>query len=137
VRWVNESSASGVSGSADLNTIPLAIIDRIEVLEDGAAGEAVLVIGDRGYRCRRCVRHTSQQVAVLSREALAFLRASASTAPGQISRLMVPDRALEELETAHHMLMSTHLEKELKSFRVLQELRERPQHERTGDMTRP
>jgi iron complex outermembrane recepter protein len=37
VRWVNESSASGVSGSADLNTIPLAIIERIEVLEDGAS----------------------------------------------------------------------------------------------------
>jgi iron complex outermembrane receptor protein len=37
VRWVNESSASGVSGSADLNTIPLAIVDRIEVLEDGAS----------------------------------------------------------------------------------------------------
>lgn len=37
LRWVNESSASGVSGSADLNTIPLAIVERIEVLEDGAS----------------------------------------------------------------------------------------------------
>src|SRR5256886_13618665 len=37
IRWVNESSASGVSGSADLNTIPLSIVDRIEVLEDGAS----------------------------------------------------------------------------------------------------
>ena len=37
MRWVNESSASGVSGSADLNTIPLAIVDHIEVLEDGAS----------------------------------------------------------------------------------------------------
>ena len=37
LRWVNESSASGVSGSADLNTIPLAIVDRVEVLEDGAS----------------------------------------------------------------------------------------------------
>ncbi len=37
IRWVNESSASGVSGSADLNTIPLAIVERIEVLEDGAS----------------------------------------------------------------------------------------------------
>ncbi len=37
VRWVNESSASGVSGSADLNTIPLSIVERIEVLEDGAS----------------------------------------------------------------------------------------------------
>jgi iron complex outermembrane receptor protein len=37
LRWVNESSASGVSGSADLNTIPLSIIDHIEILEDGAS----------------------------------------------------------------------------------------------------
>src|SRR5256714_3328387 len=37
IRWVNESSASGVSGSADLNTIPLSIVDHIEVLEDGAS----------------------------------------------------------------------------------------------------
>src|SRR5579859_4788957 len=37
IRWVNESSASGVSGSADLNTIPLSVVDRIEVLEDGAS----------------------------------------------------------------------------------------------------
>ncbi len=37
VRWVNESSASGVGAATDLNTIPLAIVERIEVLEDGAS----------------------------------------------------------------------------------------------------
>jgi iron complex outermembrane receptor protein len=37
IRWVNEASASGVSASTDLNTIPVAIIERIEVLEDGAS----------------------------------------------------------------------------------------------------
>lgn len=37
VRWVNESSASGVGAATDLNTIPLAIVDRIDVLEDGAS----------------------------------------------------------------------------------------------------
>ena len=37
VRWVNGSSASGVSAATDLNTIPLGIIERIEVLEDGAS----------------------------------------------------------------------------------------------------
>ena len=37
MRWVNESSASGVGGATDLNTIPLAIVERIEVLEDGAS----------------------------------------------------------------------------------------------------
>jgi iron complex outermembrane recepter protein len=37
IRWVNESSASGVGGVVDLNTIPLAVVERIEVLEDGAS----------------------------------------------------------------------------------------------------
>ena len=34
-RWVRGSSASGVSGSVDLNTIPVNAIERIEVLQDG------------------------------------------------------------------------------------------------------
>ncbi len=37
IRWVSESSASGVGSATDLNTIPLSIIERIEVLEDGAS----------------------------------------------------------------------------------------------------
>ncbi|GAB4187822.1 MAG: TonB-dependent receptor [Wenzhouxiangellaceae bacterium] len=37
LRWVNETSASGISSAVDLNTIPLAIVDRIEILEDGAS----------------------------------------------------------------------------------------------------
>jgi iron complex outermembrane receptor protein len=37
VRWVNGSSASGVAAATDLNTIPLEIVERIEVLEDGAS----------------------------------------------------------------------------------------------------
>jgi iron complex outermembrane receptor protein len=37
VRWVNGSSASGVSSCADLNTIPFGVIDRIEVLTNGAS----------------------------------------------------------------------------------------------------
>ncbi|TMQ02224.1 MAG: TonB-dependent receptor [Deltaproteobacteria bacterium] len=37
VRWVNGSSASGVAAATDLNTIPLTIVERIEVLEDGAS----------------------------------------------------------------------------------------------------
>lgn len=37
LRWVNESSASGVSAAVDLNTIPASAIDRIELLTDGAS----------------------------------------------------------------------------------------------------
>ena len=36
-RWVYESSASGIGGAVDLNTIPLAIVSRVEVLGDGAS----------------------------------------------------------------------------------------------------
>lgn len=37
LRWVNGSSASGVPGATDLNTIPAGAIERIEVLQDGAS----------------------------------------------------------------------------------------------------
>jgi len=37
IRWINESSASGVSSATDLNTIPTSIIDHVEVLQDGAS----------------------------------------------------------------------------------------------------
>ena len=36
-RWVNGSSGSGVSNATDLNTIPMAIVERIEILKDGAS----------------------------------------------------------------------------------------------------
>lgn len=36
-RWVRGSSASGVSGAVDLNTIPTSAIERIELLQDGAS----------------------------------------------------------------------------------------------------
>jgi iron complex outermembrane receptor protein len=37
LRWVNGASASGVPGSVDLNTIPQGMIDRIEILQQGAS----------------------------------------------------------------------------------------------------
>src|SRR4051794_21335893 len=37
LRYVNGASASGVPGSTDLNSIPEGMIDRIEVLQDGAS----------------------------------------------------------------------------------------------------
>ena len=37
LRFVNASSASGVPGSVDLNSIPQAAIERVEVLQDGAS----------------------------------------------------------------------------------------------------
>jgi len=37
LRWVAESSASGVSAAVDLNTLPASAVDRIEILTDGAS----------------------------------------------------------------------------------------------------
>ena len=37
LRYVNGASASGVPGSTDLNSIPESMIDRVEVLQDGAS----------------------------------------------------------------------------------------------------
>ena len=37
LRWVHGSSGSGVSGATDLNTIPDGVVERVEVLRDGAS----------------------------------------------------------------------------------------------------
>lgn len=37
VRWVPGAAASGVPVGVDLNTIPLAIVERVEILKDGAS----------------------------------------------------------------------------------------------------
>jgi len=37
LRFVNGSSASGIPGTVDLNAIPDSMIDRVEVLQDGAS----------------------------------------------------------------------------------------------------
>ena len=37
LRWINGASGSGVSGAADLNTIPASIVERVEVSLEGAS----------------------------------------------------------------------------------------------------
>jgi hypothetical protein len=59
----------------------------------------------------------------LSGEAVAFLRASARVGPEGIAGLAPSPQALRELETVHRTLIAAHLEKDLKSARVLRELR--------------
>ena len=36
-RWVNGAEGHGVSGAVDLNTIPLTIVERVEILKSGAS----------------------------------------------------------------------------------------------------
>ena len=60
--------------------------------------------------------------APLSGAAVAFLRAARSAAPGALAEVVLEDRAGRELAAAHRLLIRTHLEKDLKSLRVVREL---------------
>jgi DNA repair protein RecO (recombination protein O) len=59
----------------------------------------------------------------LSSEALEFLSASRLAAPHQVGALPAARGALKELEGVHRTLIAMHLEKSLKSDRVLRDLR--------------
>jgi len=62
----------------------------------------------------------------LSDEARAFLGAARGVSPFALGAVAVSRAALRELEAAHRALIAVHLEKDLKSARVLREMR-RPQ----------
>jgi len=59
----------------------------------------------------------------LSDEAMAFLAASRTVAPQQVGEVPAPRGVLRELEQVHRALIAMHLEKNLKSDRVLRDLR--------------
>jgi DNA repair protein RecO (recombination protein O) len=59
----------------------------------------------------------------LSAAALEFLAASRSVAPHRVGEVPADARVLRELEHAHRALITMHLEKTLKSDRVLRDLR--------------
>jgi DNA repair protein RecO len=59
----------------------------------------------------------------LSPEARAFLAAARTTVPSAVGEIAVSPAALAELEAAHRTLIAMHLEKDLKSARVLREMR--------------
>jgi DNA repair protein RecO (recombination protein O) len=59
----------------------------------------------------------------LSEEAQAFLSAARTCSPFRIGDVRVSARALRELESTHRALIAMHLEKDLKSARVLREMR--------------
>jgi DNA repair protein RecO (recombination protein O) len=59
----------------------------------------------------------------LSAEASAFLAAARTCSPFRLGMLSVSRPALREIEAAHRALIAAHLEKDLKSARVLREMR--------------
>jgi DNA repair protein RecO (recombination protein O) len=72
--------------------------------------------------CRDCA--SPEHGTVLSAEAIGFLRSATTVAPEHLGSLPLGARAARELETAHRRLINLHLEKELKSARVLREMRQ-------------
>lgn len=59
----------------------------------------------------------------VSAAAVRFLLSAGSTGPERLESLSLPAAAGRELETVHRRLINLHLEKELKSARVLREMR--------------
>jgi DNA repair protein RecO (recombination protein O) len=89
-----------------------------ESLEGGAA----VVMRDRIMLCRRCASAHPGASASLSADAMAFLRAARRMTPESVTAAALTLRAGRELELAHRRLIAAHLDKELKSARVLREL---------------
>src|ERR1700733_15153380 len=58
----------------------------------------------------------------LSPAAKAFLAAAGTSMPFRLGEVLVSGRALTEIEVAHGALIARHLEKDLKSVRVLREM---------------
>jgi DNA repair protein RecO (recombination protein O) len=85
---------------------------------------AFLVPGATVFTCATCAggRFGSQGPRV-SRGGLAFLRAARRLAPRDLGSVAVTSGVLAELERVHRLLMDQHLERELRSTRVLRDLR--------------
>jgi DNA repair protein RecO (recombination protein O) len=86
----------------------------------GAFDAAVMPPREHIYLCRRCA--PSAHGTGISAAALGFLRAAGRTPPERMDSLALDARTSRELETAHRRLLLAHLEKELKSVRVLREM---------------
>jgi DNA repair protein RecO (recombination protein O) len=76
---------------------------------------------DQVLVCRECAPAGG---ASLSAPALHFLARAGQLPPDRLAEAGLTERASRELETIHRRLLSVHLEKELKSARVLREMRQ-------------
>lgn len=83
-------------------------------------GGAVMPPREQQFVCRRCA---SAGGTIVSVEALHFLRSAASASPDALPGIPLESSPARELEIAHRRLIHHHLEKELKSARVLRQLR--------------
>jgi DNA repair protein RecO (recombination protein O) len=88
---------------------------------------AWLAPSDGVMTCARCAEGSGQQRAgtPLSPGALTFLAAARQRGPGEFGAGVAAD-VLTELEALHRLLMARHLEREVRSLRVLREMRRVP-----------
>ena len=83
-------------------------------------GGAVLPPREQHYLCRRCAPAGGTGVSIAG---LRFLRSAAAASPDTLSDVQLDEGPSRELEIAHRRLIHAHLEKELKSSRVLRQIR--------------
>jgi DNA repair protein RecO (recombination protein O) len=81
---------------------------------------AVMPTGDDLFVCRSCAPDGGLSVGL---DALRFLRMAGATAPDRLEALPLTTKAGRELESVHRRLLHLHLEKDLRSARVLREMR--------------
>jgi len=80
-------------------------------------GGAVMPPREHQFLCRRCAPAAGGTV--VSMNAMRFLKAASAAAPDALQTVPLDAMAARELETAHSRLINLHLEKELKSAKVL------------------
>jgi DNA repair protein RecO (recombination protein O) len=83
---------------------------------------AVCLPAERTFVCLAC----SMGGIRLSADAVGFLRSATGRSPAEVAVRAAPAGALRELEQAHGRLIAGHLERELRSARVVKELRLEP-----------
>jgi recombinational DNA repair protein (RecF pathway) len=84
-------------------------------------GGAMMPPRDHVLVCRGCAPSGGLALSV---PALRFLAAAGTTAPDRLEAAGLSDYASRELEAVHRRLLNLHLEKDLKSARVLREMRQ-------------
>ena len=77
--------------------------------------------GDPVFLCRTCAPAGGLAVSI---SALQFLAAAGVIAPDRLADARLTERASRELESVHRRLLALHLDKDLKSARVLREMRQ-------------
>lgn len=96
----------------------------LDALASGAPGDALA----RYFECWILrLQGVYPNDITLSRGATEFVDATRQLTPAAVGSVTTSARVLRELEVKHQALIASHLEKELKSIRVMNELRQLPQ----------